>query len=98
MDMKELRTKIDELDDGIKDAFVKRMELCAGIAAYKKANGLPVFYPAREREIVERLTKDMAPDMASYLAALYDTLFTVSRAYQTKRIEESGLADGAPEN
>lgn len=87
MDMKELRAEIDALDDTIKDAFIKRMELCAGIAAYKKEHGLPVFHPAREREIVERLTCGMDADMAVYLTALYENLFALSRAYQTKKIE-----------
>lgn len=90
MDMKKIRTEIDALDDVIKDAFLRRMELCAGMAAYKKENGLPVFYPAREREIVARLTKDTNADMATYIKVLYNILFEVSRAYQTTKISDGG--------
>ena len=86
MDMKEIRAKIDSLDDTIKQAFEERMALCADMAAYKKENGLPVFYPAREREIIARLTADMDSGMATYTKVLYNTLFEVSRSYQTKRI------------
>ncbi len=90
MDMKEIREKIDSLDDTIKAAFEERMALCADMAEYKKANDLPIFYPAREREIVARLTKDMDSGMATYTKVLYNTLFEVSRSYQSKRISSGG--------
>ena len=90
MNMQEIRAKIDALDDTIKQAFVDRMALCADMAAYKKENGLPVFYPAREREIIARLTADMDADMATYTKVLYNTLFEVSRSHQTRRITEGG--------
>ena len=94
MDMKEIRTKIDALDDTIKAAFEERMALCADMATYKKENDLPIFYPAREREIVARLTKDMDSSMATYTKVLYNTLFEVSRSYQTKRISDGGKLSG----
>ena len=90
MDMKEIRQKIDALDDQIKAAFEERMALCADMAAYKKENDLPIFFPAREREIIARLTKDMDAGMATYTKVLYNTLFEVSRSYQTKRISDGG--------
>ena len=90
MDMKEIREKIDSLDDTIKAAFEERMALCADMAAYKKENDLPIFYPAREREIIARLTENMDSGMATYTKVLYNTLFEVSRSYQTKRISDGG--------
>ncbi len=90
MDMKEIREKIDSLDDKIKAAFEERMALCADMAEYKKENGLPIFFPAREREIIARLTKDMDSGMATYTKVLYNTLFEVSRSYQNKRIASGG--------
>ncbi len=90
MDMKEIRAKIDALDDTIKTAFTERMELCADMAEYKKENGLQVFHPAREREIIARLTNDMESNMATYTKMLYGTMFEVSRSLQSKRIHEGG--------
>ena len=90
MDLKELRTQIDALDDTIRDAFLKRMAICADVAAYKKENGLPVAHPGRERDIVVRLTKEMDADMATYFKIFYSTLFEVSRAYQTKKTAAGG--------
>ncbi len=90
MDMKEIREKIDALDNTIKNAFEERMALCADMAQYKKENDLPIFFPAREREIIARLTKDMDSGMATYTKVLYNTLFEVSRSYQSKRISSGG--------
>lgn len=86
MDMKEIRTQIDALDDTIVEAFQARMLLCAEMAKYKKENHLPVFYPKREEEIKERITAGMTPELAESTRALYDALFAVSRDYQSRMI------------
>ena len=87
MDMKEIREKIDAIDDTLVKAFEERMTLCGDIAEYKKANGLPVFFPEREMQIIDRITKDLDSDMAEYTKALYEKLFEISRSYQEKRIK-----------
>ena len=50
MDLTELRRQIDGIDDQLVQLFCRRMALCAQVAEYKKANGLPILMPARERE------------------------------------------------
>ena len=47
MDLKDYRNQIDEIDDELVRLFAKRMEVSAQIADYKKANGLPIYVPAR---------------------------------------------------
>ena len=42
MDIKELREQINEIDEKLVELFLKRMEVSAGVAAYKKERGLPV--------------------------------------------------------
>ena len=42
-DLQTLRSGIDDIDKEILALFLKRMELCKGVADYKKANNLPVF-------------------------------------------------------
>ena len=41
--LKTLRDGIDDIDKEILALFMKRMELCKGVADYKKANNRPVF-------------------------------------------------------
>ena len=50
MDLTQLRSQIDEIDDEIVKLFCRRMDVAAQVADYKKANHLPIFMPGRERE------------------------------------------------
>ena len=61
------------------------MEIAAQVADYKKENGLPIFVPGREREILDRVAGQAGEDMADYAKILYNTLFELSRAYQGSR-------------
>jgi len=85
MDLKDLRDKIDAIDDELVQLFVKRMEISAKVADYKKANGLPIYVPAREREILQDVAEKAGPEMANYTRVLYSMLFELSRSYQKKR-------------
>ncbi len=89
MDLKEIRSKIDEIDDSLVELFVKRMELSAQVADYKKANNLPIYVPAREREILQDVAIKAGPEMANYARVLYSMLFELSRSYQRKRNTET---------
>ena len=40
MDLKDIRTQIDAVDDELVQLFVKRMNLSAQVAEYKKANNI----------------------------------------------------------
>lgn len=85
MDLKELRGQIDEIDDHLVELFAKRMDIAAAIGDYKKANNLPVFVPAREREKLKDVAEKAGPEMANYTRVLYSMLFELSRSYQSKR-------------
>lgn len=85
MELKDLRDQIDNIDDELVQLFAKRMEVSAQIADYKKANGLPIYVPAREREILQDVAEKAGPEMANYTRVLYSMLFELSRSYQKKR-------------
>ena len=84
MDLKELRTEIDSIDDQLVKLFAQRMEISAQIADYKKEKSLPIFVPAREREKLADVAEKAGPDMANYTRVLYSMLFELSRSYQSK--------------
>ncbi len=84
MDLKECRNEIDAIDQNLVELFVKRMNLSSQIATYKKENHLPIFAPAREREILQEVANQAGPDMANYTRVLYSMLFELSRSYQSK--------------
>lgn len=88
MDMNELRGEIDKIDDELVKLFVRRMDVAAQIGDYKKANGLPIYVPAREREKLQDVVDKAGPDMANFTRVLYTMLFELSRSYQSKRNSE----------
>ncbi len=83
MDLKDIRNKIDTIDDELIELFKKRMDIVAEVAAYKREKGLPVLNSQRERDIVARLTEGMDDSMASYTKTWFNTLFECSRSYQS---------------
>ena len=88
MSLKEIRTQIDAIDDELVQLFVKRMNLSAQVADYKKANNMPIYVPSREREILQQVADKAGPEMANYTRVLYSMLFELSPSYQSKRNSE----------
>lgn len=85
MELSELRSQIDRIDDQLVKLFAERMEVSAAIGDYKKDNNLPIFVPAREREKLKDVAEKAGPEMANYTRVLYSMLFELSRSYQSKR-------------
>ena len=89
MNIIDLRREINIIDENIVKLFNKRMELAAEIAEFKIRNDLAVYVPAREQEILKRLSEQCAPELAEYIQALYLRIFELSRDYQNKYISET---------
>ena len=85
MDLNEIRSEIDKIDDELVRLFCQRMHVAAQVADYKKANNLPIFQPARERAKLQDVAEKAGPEMANYTRVLYSMLFELSRSYQSKR-------------
>lgn len=87
MDLNQLRNNIDNIDEQILALFMKRMELCKGVADYKKANNLPVFQGNREQQVIDRikaLTNDK--ELETGTAALFTTIMDISKILQNKKL------------
>ena len=84
MDIQALREQINQCDVTLSNAFVKRMEIAAEIAKYKKENKLPVLDPERERDVITKVTQAVDEGMAINLKLLYSTIFDLSRTYQQR--------------
>lgn len=82
MDLNEIRTKIDGIDEQMVKLFSERMNLAAEVAKYKKENNLPILNRKREREIISQVTSSVDENLAIYAKILYNTMFDVSRSYQ----------------
>lgn len=87
MELKELRSRMDDIDNQILKLFVNRMAVAGEIAELKRLGGLPVLDRTREREILRRLTAGTEPPMEGYTRILFKMLFDMSRSYQGIRLE-----------
>ena len=77
------REEIDRIDGELARLFEARMAAAAEIAARKRALGLPVRDPAREREVLEKAAARIEnPALGPHFAALLEALMAQSRAYQ----------------
>lgn len=83
MDLSNVRQTIDRIDDQIIRLFVERMNAVGEVAAEKHKAAAPIYDHAREREIINRLTKAAGDTYAPYVRALYAQMFDLSRSYQS---------------
>ncbi len=80
--IEESRKKIDEIDREVIRLFKERMDVAAAVAEYKKANGLPIHDPARERQLLAKISELAGNDFSDYSKVLYSTIMSLSKSYQ----------------
>lgn len=54
-DLRDLRRRLDEIDDKLQNLLIDRAQIVSLVAASKKGGNQPAFQPAREAEIIRRL-------------------------------------------
>ena len=85
MDLNELRHEINQIDDEILKLFLRRMDVAAQVADYKREHNLPIYQPQREREILKKVADQAGPDMGGYARVLFSMLMELSKSSQNKR-------------
>lgn len=89
MDLKELRKNIDEIDRELVDLLIRRMNISAEVAEYKREVGMPVLDPARERALLERVSEMSGDEFERYTRTLYSTILDLSKSYQHKKLGQT---------
>lgn len=89
MDIQEIRAEIDRVDDMLTQLFVKRMQLAAEVAAYKREHAAAVTDGSREQKILDRVCAASGETFAAYTGRLYQTLFTLSKEYQRALLDRN---------
>ncbi len=85
MNLQEIRSNIDSIDDEMLQLFLRRMELSAQVAQYKAQTGKATLDKTREREILKKVS-DKAGNMEMYAYHLYQTILQQSKALQNQLI------------
>ncbi len=78
-----IRLEMDEVDNTMVETFLKRMDVAEKVAAWKRENDMPVLDKARERKKLSTILENIPASRKSYVNALYNTLFEVSRSEQS---------------
>lgn len=87
-DLSEIRIQINETDNEMAKLFVKRMELVSKVAEYKKKNGLPIYDPKREEQVIENgIERIENPELRSYYVNYLKSVMELSRSYQRNIME-----------
>lgn len=81
-ELKDLREKIDAIDQQMVDLFKQRMEVSKEVAAYKQANGLPTLDAGRERALLSKVGEQAGEELADYTQSVYRTILASGRSYQ----------------
>ncbi len=86
-ELNKLREGIDDIDSELLSLFMKRMELCKGVADYKKVHNMPVFQGGREQQVIDRIKKLTADEsLENGTAALFTTIMDISKILQNRKI------------
>lgn len=88
MNLDELRSEINILDRTLTDTFARRMEICRQIAAWKQANGLPVFQADREKDVIHRAGERAPQELRSSCEVLFKNIMDISKHLQYREIHK----------
>ena len=73
---------MDAIDEGLMKLFLERMELVGEVADAKRESGAAISDPAREREILSRVTAEAGEGNENAARLFFSTLFSISKARQ----------------
>lgn len=89
LDLDTIRFRINEINDDMLRLFIERMKVSKDIGNTKKGLGKPIYDPRREREILTKVVHDAGPEFDMYAYRLFETLFSLSRAYQAEHLYQN---------
>lgn len=87
MQLPEIRTQLDAVDNQLLELFLQRMTLIDQVADLKKRDtSRPLYDPAREREILMRVRERAGAEYGDAAHQLWRTLLELSRARQAAQL------------
>ncbi len=75
----ELRSEIDEIDDGLVSLFLQRLAVVKEVGEAKKTLSLSVEDKDRENAVIERLTANKTDEEKKKITELYNKIFDISK-------------------
>ena len=81
-ELQELRREIDGIDRELVELFRRRMDVARRVGAYKRANGIPVLDPERERQVLQSKGGLAGEELRPAVITLFQTVMALSRRQQ----------------
>lgn len=75
----ELRSEIDEIDEGLVSLFLQRLAVVKEVGEAKKTLSLSVEDKDRENAVIERLTVNKTDEEKKKITELYNKIFDISK-------------------
>ena len=94
-DLKAARAKIDAIDEELVKLFLERLDVAREVALAKKEMGGPINVPAREREILTKVSEAAGPANENAARLFFSTLFSISKARQRNILKGDAPLVGA---
>jgi chorismate mutase len=86
-DLEALRRSIDSVDQQILKLLHDRVRLVMQVGEYKRERGIPVYDPARERALLDRLCKAAEPPLdAETIRRIFERLVDESRRLEQRHV------------
>ena len=82
MDLQELREEMNRIDRDMVNLYLERMKTAQTIGAWKRENGVPVYDPARERQLLDKVAEQAGEENEAGVRALFSFLVSQSRTRQ----------------
>ena len=87
LDLEALRRDIDAVDQQILKLLHARVRLVMQVGEYKRERGIPVYDPARERQLLERLSRAAEPPLdADTVRRVFERLVDESRRIEQHHV------------
>ena len=92
----DLRERINSIDDELLRLFNERAKLALEIGKVKKIQGLPIYTPSREEQIIMRVQQENPGPLSPIsIARLYQQLIQESRTLEEKDADSHARSDSS---
>lgn len=85
--LEDIRNIIDDCDKKLVEIFEQRLKAVLDVLEYKKAKGLPIFQPKRERDVFKKVNSYLKyTEFSNELDYLYTEILKISKKLQSKHL------------
>lgn len=88
-DLESLRRSIDEIDSRLLALIQERVRLVLEVGNFKRENGLTIYDPERERNLIARLTAEAKPPLEpETVRRIFERLIDESRRLEQRHVSK----------